>query len=199
MTTRSQIHRGLESLLTELNPLIRGWRNYYRHAVGASKEFGSLDWWLWRRIFRWLHKKHRGPIRTICGNGTVEWPVQALASGAKEPAYWQPFWKAEPDPTRSRNQLSGRMGPRCAANPHGFQGISESSQFVVRPVLSPQLYAGLHRRSAHVARSRRSSISALQAHRSVDRPSRGGIVLQAGTRSSARRANRRQPRAGHRG
>lgn len=60
MTTRSQIHRGLESLLTELNPLIRGWRNYYRHAVGASKEFGSLDWWLWRRIFRWLRKKHRG-------------------------------------------------------------------------------------------------------------------------------------------
>ena len=60
MTARSQIHRTLESLLKELNPLIRGWRTYFRHAVGAMKEFATLDWWLWRRIFRWLRKKHRG-------------------------------------------------------------------------------------------------------------------------------------------
>lgn len=60
MTARSQINRTLESLLKELNPLIRGWRNYYRHAVGAMKEFATLDWWMWRRIFRWLRKKHRG-------------------------------------------------------------------------------------------------------------------------------------------
>ena len=37
-----------------------GWRTYFRHAVGATKEFATLDWWLWRRVFRWLRKKHRG-------------------------------------------------------------------------------------------------------------------------------------------
>jgi RNA-directed DNA polymerase len=60
ITARSHCQRSLANLLKELNPLVRGWRNYYRHAVGASKEFGTLDWWLWRRVFRWLCKKHRG-------------------------------------------------------------------------------------------------------------------------------------------
>lgn len=60
LTARSQIHRSLESLLKELNPLIRGWRTYFRHAVGAAKDFTTLDWWLWHRVFRWLRKKHHG-------------------------------------------------------------------------------------------------------------------------------------------
>ncbi len=59
-TARWSIARTLSSLIDELNPLIRGWRNYYRHATEATHEFYKLDWWLSGRVYRWLNKKHRG-------------------------------------------------------------------------------------------------------------------------------------------
>jgi RNA-directed DNA polymerase len=59
-TTRSSIPRTMSSLIDELNPLIRGWRNYYRYATEATHEFNKLDWWLSQRVHRWLNKKHRG-------------------------------------------------------------------------------------------------------------------------------------------
>lgn len=58
-TTRSSITRPLSSLIDELNPIIRGWRNYYRYATEATHEFHSLDWWRGARVYRWLCKKHR--------------------------------------------------------------------------------------------------------------------------------------------
>jgi RNA-directed DNA polymerase len=49
----------LTQLIRELNPIILGWRTYYRYATGASREFSKLDWWLSNRVWRWLRKKHR--------------------------------------------------------------------------------------------------------------------------------------------
>jgi group II intron reverse transcriptase/maturase len=60
MTDRSTTGQSLEELLKTLNPLIVGWRNYYRYATGAWKDFMRLDRWLWQRIRLWLKKKHRG-------------------------------------------------------------------------------------------------------------------------------------------
>jgi hypothetical protein len=60
MTDRSTTGQSLEALLKTLNPLIVGWRNYYRYATGAWKDFMRLDRWLWQRIRLWLKKKHRG-------------------------------------------------------------------------------------------------------------------------------------------
>jgi group II intron reverse transcriptase/maturase len=48
----------LESRLNKLNPLIRGWAMYYRHAWGAKRVFSRLDNYVWWTIFRWLRKKH---------------------------------------------------------------------------------------------------------------------------------------------
>ncbi len=48
----------LADLIDDLNPVIIGWRNYYRYASRAWKEFGKLDWWLYWRIKSWLGKKH---------------------------------------------------------------------------------------------------------------------------------------------
>ena len=59
MTGSSTTGMSLEELLKKLNPLIAGWRNYYRYAVGASRTFKMLDDWLWHRIQRWLRKKYR--------------------------------------------------------------------------------------------------------------------------------------------
>jgi group II intron reverse transcriptase/maturase len=50
--------RTLADLIDKLNPVIVGWRNYYRYASRAWKEFSKLDWWLDQRIALWLRRKH---------------------------------------------------------------------------------------------------------------------------------------------
>lgn len=50
--------RTLADLIDTINPMIIGWRNYYRYASRAWKEFGKLDWWLDQRITLWLRRKH---------------------------------------------------------------------------------------------------------------------------------------------
>ncbi len=48
----------LADLIGDLNPIIIGWRNYYRYATRSGKEFAKHDGWLWWRIRSWLGKKH---------------------------------------------------------------------------------------------------------------------------------------------
>ena len=50
----------LADLIDLLNPVILGWRNYYRYASRSRKEFAKHDWWLWWRLKAWLGKKHGG-------------------------------------------------------------------------------------------------------------------------------------------
>ena len=57
-TGSSGTNRPLVSLIDDINPLILGWRTYYRHAMRACREFSKLDWWLYQRIKLWLRKKH---------------------------------------------------------------------------------------------------------------------------------------------
>ncbi len=49
----------LASLIGRLNPVLTGWRNYYRYATWACRDFHKLDSWIWMRIGRWLKKKYR--------------------------------------------------------------------------------------------------------------------------------------------
>lgn len=55
---RSTIKETLANRLRELNPMLRGWGHFYRHAWGAKKVFTSLDHYVWWSTLRWLHKKH---------------------------------------------------------------------------------------------------------------------------------------------
>jgi group II intron reverse transcriptase/maturase len=50
----------LASRLRLLNPLLRGWGNFYRHAWGASVVFNAVDHYVWWTIYRWVRKKHPG-------------------------------------------------------------------------------------------------------------------------------------------
>ena len=50
--------RGLGEHLRMLNPVLRGFCNFYRHSWGAKRVFGALDHYLWWTIFRWVKKKH---------------------------------------------------------------------------------------------------------------------------------------------
>jgi hypothetical protein len=60
----------LADLIDHLNPVIVGWRNYYRYPTRSGKEFAKHDWWLWWRLKSWLGKKHSkapvGTLRRIC-------------------------------------------------------------------------------------------------------------------------------------
>lgn len=57
LTNRSR-HRSLEDLLRQLNPVLRGWCNYFRHGVSKAT-FGYLDAFAWRRVAVWLRKRHK--------------------------------------------------------------------------------------------------------------------------------------------
>jgi RNA-directed DNA polymerase len=57
--------RSLATVIERLNPILLGWRNYYRYATGAYREFHRLDFWIWERVGRWLKRKH----------GDASWPL----------------------------------------------------------------------------------------------------------------------------
>jgi RNA-directed DNA polymerase len=46
-----------QNLIGLLNPVIRGWANYYRHVV-SKRAFGKLDSLIWRALWRWAKRQH---------------------------------------------------------------------------------------------------------------------------------------------
>jgi len=62
-------------LIRMLNPVIRGWVNYHRHAV-SSVAFSRLDHMVWKLLWQWAKRRHRGKSRTwikqrywrVCGS-----------------------------------------------------------------------------------------------------------------------------------
>jgi RNA-directed DNA polymerase len=44
-------------LIATLNPLLRGWANFYRHAV-AREIFRAMDDQIWKAIWRWVQRRH---------------------------------------------------------------------------------------------------------------------------------------------
>ena len=57
----------VEEVLRRLNPLIRGWANYFRTAV-SSKVFEKLDHWMFRRAMRYVRRNHPGKSKAWCIN-----------------------------------------------------------------------------------------------------------------------------------
>jgi RNA-directed DNA polymerase len=58
LTRRAQ-HRTLADLLRRLNPVLRGWCNYFRHGV-SQRTFSYVDYFAFWRVFGWLRKRHAG-------------------------------------------------------------------------------------------------------------------------------------------
>ncbi|HET8532706.1 MAG TPA: group II intron reverse transcriptase/maturase [Methylomirabilota bacterium] len=56
--TRSDYNQPLAQLLHRLNPVLRGWCAYFRSGV-SSRTFNYLRAYTWRRVVRWLRRKHR--------------------------------------------------------------------------------------------------------------------------------------------
>jgi RNA-directed DNA polymerase len=58
LTLRSRCHADLRDVIADLNPVLRGWGNYFRTG-NAAKCFNQLDSYVWRRL-KALRKKRKG-------------------------------------------------------------------------------------------------------------------------------------------
>lgn len=57
--TRRGRHRTLADLLRRLNPVLRGWCQYFRHGV-SKQTFSYLGYFAWWRVVGWIRKRHVG-------------------------------------------------------------------------------------------------------------------------------------------
>lgn len=57
LTKRNTVLVSLGEKLQELNPILRGWANYYRYCAYAGRVFTSLDWYIGDRMWRWMRMK----------------------------------------------------------------------------------------------------------------------------------------------
>ena len=74
--TRRACHRTLAVLLRRLNPVLRGWCNYFRHGV-SSRTFNYVDHFAFWRIVGWLRKRHLGlSIHTLVKRFLPGWTIR---------------------------------------------------------------------------------------------------------------------------
>jgi group II intron reverse transcriptase/maturase len=61
LTSARQSGKDVKQIIAELNPVLRGWGNYFR-AGNADREFNQLDWFVVKSLHRWQFR--RGGQRT---------------------------------------------------------------------------------------------------------------------------------------
>ena len=55
---RSVLLKSVQELVKELNPILRGWRNYYGLKT-AWKWLAKVDWYIHKRFTIWYNKKRK--------------------------------------------------------------------------------------------------------------------------------------------
>lgn len=50
--------RNPKELITRLNPVTRGWSNYFRIHTHSTKVVREIGAWLWKKVWKWARKKH---------------------------------------------------------------------------------------------------------------------------------------------
>lgn len=58
LTPRGRCHADIRAVIASLNPVLRGWGNYFRTG-NAAKCFNQIDSYVWRRLVGLL-VKHKG-------------------------------------------------------------------------------------------------------------------------------------------
>lgn len=60
-----------EAVIAHLNPIIRGWGNYYRHGV-SQRVFSYIDHEIWKSLWQWSLRRHSKRVGKQKGKGK-EW------------------------------------------------------------------------------------------------------------------------------
>jgi group II intron reverse transcriptase/maturase len=97
VTPKSRCHTDIRDVIADLNPVLRGWGNYFRTG-NAAKRFNQLDDYVWRRL-RALRVKRKG--RHLKPGEAERWTrayfenlgLHRLRGTVRYPE--QPFWKRE--------------------------------------------------------------------------------------------------------
>jgi len=89
LTSKRQSGKDGKQIIAELNPVLRGWGNYFRTG-NADREFNKMDAFVVTSLRRWQHRRggQRRPKRSLAWNqlygmglhrlmGTVKYPSQA--------------------------------------------------------------------------------------------------------------------------
>lgn len=58
ITCRKSAYEGLKQKVEKLNPLIRGWRNYFQHG-NSTRRFKQLDEYVWMRLWRRVYYRRK--------------------------------------------------------------------------------------------------------------------------------------------
>ncbi|GMV32116.1 MAG: hypothetical protein AMXMBFR59_42410 [Rhodanobacteraceae bacterium] len=95
LTPRSRCHADIRTIIADLNPVIRGWGNYFRTG-NAARQFGSADDFVVRRLRSLRHARKGRNVRSGEAAGwTREYfenlGLYRLRGTIRYPA--QPFWK----------------------------------------------------------------------------------------------------------
>jgi RNA-directed DNA polymerase len=53
-----RVDRPLERIISDLNPILRGWSEYYRISYHSVSTFKQLHNYVWERMWNWCRKKH---------------------------------------------------------------------------------------------------------------------------------------------
>lgn len=53
-----RVDRSLEKIILELNPILRGWSEYYRVSYHSLSVFKQLHNYVWVKMWKWCRKKH---------------------------------------------------------------------------------------------------------------------------------------------
>lgn len=112
--TQRQQGKSVEMIIKNLNPVIRGWGNYYKHTT-IKKKYWDLDFWIQRRIRGYMTKRwwwtdiKRIPVEQILKKGLV-----TLESILNIPRPLQ--WRGSAEPQRPD---VSRMGETCMYGSEG--------------------------------------------------------------------------------
>jgi group II intron reverse transcriptase/maturase len=97
LTPRSRCHADIRDVIADLNPVLRGWGNYFRTG-NAARRFNQLDTYVWRRL-RALRVQRKG--RHLRPGEADRWTsdyfhnlaLHRLRGTVRYPE--QPFWRQE--------------------------------------------------------------------------------------------------------
>jgi len=97
LTPRSRCHADIRDVINDLNPVLRGWGNYFRTG-NAAQQFNKLDSYVWRRL-KSLRMKRKG--RNLRTGEAERWTrdyfenmgLHRLRGTVRYPE--QPFWQQE--------------------------------------------------------------------------------------------------------
>ncbi len=70
----------VKALIAKLNPIIRGWANYFSTVV-SKKTFNKMDERLWKRLWRWANRRHP--------NKSATWVKKKYFPKVKETRNWE--------------------------------------------------------------------------------------------------------------